>query len=71
MLVHASPYEEDVMETICSLNFSKRARAVDFYKELPEVLALNFLFWTFFRQITTFITVYVLGCKVAEGEEDC
>ncbi|KAL1811095.1 hypothetical protein DCAR_0623212 [Daucus carota subsp. sativus] len=40
MLVHASPYEEDVMETICSLNFSKRARAVDFYKELPEDVKL-------------------------------
>ncbi|KAK1394825.1 Kinesin-like protein KIN-14U [Heracleum sosnowskyi] len=40
MLVHASPCEEDVMETICSLTFSKRARAVEFYKELPEDVKL-------------------------------
>lgn len=40
MLVHASPCEEDIMETICSLTFSKRARAVEFYKELPEDVKL-------------------------------
>ncbi|GAV64225.1 Kinesin domain-containing protein [Cephalotus follicularis] len=38
MLVHVSPCEEDVGETICSLNFAKRARAVESVKELPEEL---------------------------------
>ncbi|KAJ7973431.1 Kinesin-like protein [Quillaja saponaria] len=35
MLVHASPCEEDVGETICSLSFAKRARAVESSKEVP------------------------------------
>ncbi|XP_061349441.1 kinesin-like protein KIN-14U isoform X2 [Gastrolobium bilobum] len=35
MLVHISPSEEDVCETICSLNFAKRARAIESNKELP------------------------------------
>lgn len=37
MLVHISPYEEDVCETMCSLNFAKRARATESIKEIPEV----------------------------------
>ncbi|GAB4855425.1 hypothetical protein Ancab_024052 [Ancistrocladus abbreviatus] len=36
MLVHASPCEEDVGETICSLSFAKRARAIEANQELPE-----------------------------------
>lgn len=36
MLVHASPYEEDVMETCCSLTFARRARAIESNRELPE-----------------------------------
>ncbi|KAH7543186.1 hypothetical protein FEM48_Zijuj02G0156800 [Ziziphus jujuba var. spinosa] len=36
MLVHVSPFEEDVGETICSLCFAKRARAVESNRELPE-----------------------------------
>ncbi|ESW16784.1 hypothetical protein PHAVU_007G184500 [Phaseolus vulgaris] len=35
MLVHISPSEEDVCETICSLNFAKRARAIESNKEVP------------------------------------
>ncbi|KAK4273527.1 hypothetical protein QN277_021910 [Acacia crassicarpa] len=38
MLVHISPYEEDVCETMCSLNFAKRARATESNKEIPEEL---------------------------------
>ncbi|KAK7277867.1 hypothetical protein RJT34_22886 [Clitoria ternatea] len=38
MLVHISPSEEDVCETICSLNFAKRARAIESNKEVPEEL---------------------------------
>ncbi|XP_022640932.1 kinesin-like protein KIN-14U isoform X2 [Vigna radiata var. radiata] len=34
MLVHISPSEEDVCETICSLNFAKRARAIESNKEV-------------------------------------
>lgn len=37
MLVHISPYEEDVCETMCSLNFAKRARGTESNKEIPEV----------------------------------
>ncbi|KAL5566955.1 hypothetical protein UlMin_030119 [Ulmus minor] len=38
MLVHVSPCEEDVGETICSLCFAKRARAVESNRELVEDL---------------------------------
>ncbi|KAF7805175.1 kinesin-like protein KIN-14U [Senna tora] len=38
MLVHISPSEEDVCETICSLNFAKRARATESNKEIPVEL---------------------------------
>ncbi|KAE9618999.1 putative minus-end-directed kinesin ATPase [Lupinus albus] len=34
MLVHIRPSEEDVCETICSLNFAKRARAIESSKEI-------------------------------------
>ncbi|KAL9450703.1 hypothetical protein AB3S75_012436 [Citrus x aurantiifolia] len=36
MLVHASPCEEDVGETICSLSFAKRARGIESNRELSE-----------------------------------
>ncbi|CAJ2628609.1 unnamed protein product [Trifolium pratense] len=38
MLVHISPSEEDVCETICSLNFAKRARAIESNREVPMEL---------------------------------
>lgn len=38
MLVHISPCEEDVDETVCSLTFAKRARAVESSRELGEDL---------------------------------
>lgn len=38
MLVHVSPYEEDVGETTCSLSFAKRARGIESNRELPEDL---------------------------------
>ncbi|XP_054804392.1 kinesin-like protein KIN-14U isoform X2 [Prosopis cineraria] len=38
MLVHISPSEEDACETMCSLNFAKRARATEYNKEIPEEL---------------------------------
>lgn len=37
MLVHISPRDEDVGETVCSLSFTKRARAVDSNRGLTEV----------------------------------
>ncbi|KAJ8440163.1 hypothetical protein Cgig2_003488 [Carnegiea gigantea] len=36
MLVHISPHEEDLAETICSISFAKRARAVESNHELPQ-----------------------------------
>lgn len=38
MLAHVSPCEEDVAETVCSLSFAKRARAVESIREIPEDL---------------------------------
>lgn len=38
MLVHVSPCEEDVGETICSLSFAKRARAIENNREISEDL---------------------------------
>ncbi|PON73928.1 Kinesin-like protein [Parasponia andersonii] len=38
MLIHVSPWEEDVGETICSLCFAKRARAVESNREQLEDL---------------------------------
>ncbi|CAL0300060.1 unnamed protein product [Lupinus luteus] len=38
MLVHIRPSEEDVCETICSLNFAKRARAIESSKEITTDL---------------------------------
>ncbi|KAF6176640.1 hypothetical protein GIB67_034502 [Kingdonia uniflora] len=38
MLVHISPCEEDVGETICTLNFAQRVRAVESNRELSEEL---------------------------------
>lgn len=42
MLVHVSPSEEDVGETICSLSFAKRARAIECNRELAEVPLSSF-----------------------------
>ncbi|KAJ7524708.1 hypothetical protein O6H91_17G017700 [Diphasiastrum complanatum] len=41
LLVHISPREDDVGETICSLDFSSRARGVHLGKELSEVAAME------------------------------
>ncbi|XP_038879373.1 kinesin-like protein KIN-14U [Benincasa hispida] len=38
MLVHLSPCEEDVAETVCSLSFAKRVRAIETSRELQEDL---------------------------------
>ncbi|KAL9259686.1 Kinesin-like protein [Drosera capensis] len=38
MLVHASPCDEDIGETICSLSFAKRARAIESNQELSKEL---------------------------------
>lgn len=37
MIVHISPSEEDVAESICSLSFAKRMRAIELNRELSEV----------------------------------
>lgn len=38
MLVHVSPCEEDIAETICSLSFAKRARGIEPNRDISEVL---------------------------------
>lgn len=42
MLVHVSPCEDDVAETVCSMSFAKRARGIESNRELPEVCFSNF-----------------------------
>jgi hypothetical protein len=37
MVVHISLSEDDVGETVCSLNFAKRARSIESNREIPEV----------------------------------
>lgn len=60
MFVHVSPYEEDVGETICSVSFAKRARAVECTRELSEELK---------RQKEKKISE--LEDEMAEAEEEC
>ena len=43
MLVHVSPCEDDVAETVCSMSFAKRARGIESNRELPEVCFSNSL----------------------------
>ncbi|KAI4364597.1 hypothetical protein MLD38_020668 [Melastoma candidum] len=38
MLVHVSPCEQDLAETLCSLSFAKRARGVEFNRDMSEDL---------------------------------
>lgn len=44
MLVHISPRDEDVGETICSLSFTKRARAIESNRGLTEVSTCTAVF---------------------------
>ncbi|XP_010245378.1 PREDICTED: kinesin-like protein KIN-14D isoform X2 [Nelumbo nucifera] len=60
MLVHISPCEEDVAETICSLNFAKRVRGVESNRELPEDLK---------KQRAKRIAE--LGEEMRDAEEEC
>ncbi|KAF9670051.1 hypothetical protein SADUNF_Sadunf13G0028300 [Salix dunnii] len=60
MLVHISPCEEDVGETICSLSFANRARATETYRDLTE--DINML-----RQKR----ILELEVEMREAEEEC
>lgn len=40
MVVHISPSEEDVGETVCSLSFARRARSIESTREIPEDLKM-------------------------------
>ncbi|KAL6907864.1 hypothetical protein ACP4OV_002034 [Aristida adscensionis] len=40
MVVHISPSEDDVGETVCSLNFAKRARSIESNRDVPEDLKM-------------------------------
>lgn len=60
MLVHISPCEEDVGETICSLSFANRARAIETYRDLTE--DINML-----RQKR----ILELEVEMREAEEEC
>lgn len=38
MVVHVSLSEDDVGETVCSLNLAKRARSIESNREIPQVI---------------------------------
>lgn len=38
MVIHISPKEDDICESLCSLNFGQRARGVECHKEQSEVI---------------------------------
>lgn len=38
MVVHTSPSEDDLLETICTLTFAKRVRSIESNRELSEVV---------------------------------
>ncbi|CAN6363588.1 unnamed protein product [Urochloa humidicola] len=40
MVVHISPSEDDVGETVCSLSFAKRARSIESNRDIPEDLKM-------------------------------
>lgn len=60
MLVHISPCEEDVGETICSLSFANRARAIETYRDLTEDINMQ-------RQKR----ILELEVEMREAEEEC
>lgn len=60
MLVHISPCEEDVGETICSLSFANRARAIETYRDLTEDINMQ-------RQKR----ILELEVEMRESEEEC
>uniref|UniRef100_A0A7C9EDU0 Adenosinetriphosphatase n=1 Tax=Opuntia streptacantha TaxID=393608 RepID=A0A7C9EDU0_OPUST len=60
MLVHISPYEEDLAETVCSISFAKRARAVESNHELPQDIR---------RQREN--RILELSKEMREAEEEC
>lgn len=60
MLVHISPHEEDLAETICSISFAKRARAVESNHELPQDIR---------RQREN--KILELSKEMREAEEEC
>lgn len=80
MLVHVSPSEDDVAETICSLSFAKRARAVESTRETADVKMITFLAeprrFTIlemkkipFLHLNLMIYTFCLGLEATEGEE--
>ncbi|KAG5232575.1 kinesin calmodulin-binding protein [Salix suchowensis] len=60
MLVHISPCEKDVGETICSLSFANRARAIETYRDLTEDINMQ-------RQKR----ILELEAEMREAEEEC
>ncbi|CAO2146428.1 unnamed protein product [Urochloa humidicola] len=40
MVVHISPSDDDVGETVCSLSFAKRARSIESNRDIPEDLKM-------------------------------
>lgn len=66
MLVHVSPKEEDLCETICSLNFATRARSIHLGSEDSTVSKSNIVF-----HILPFVTLIALVLKMAKYRLNC
>ncbi|KAI4294916.1 hypothetical protein MLD38_040799 [Melastoma candidum] len=64
MVVHVSPRKEDLAETLCSLSFAKRARAVELNQETSEAWNSQRFMWREKKMID-------LEETVRETEEEC
>lgn len=71
MLVHISPRNEDVGETICSLSFTKRARAVESNRGLTAVSTCTAIYTLdFITLIAECSHHHFLGTSKAKRKED-
>ena len=56
MVVHISPSEDDVGETVCSLSFAKRARSIESNRDIPEVsIQMELKIATIFARVSLYL----------------
>lgn len=71
MLVHISPRDEDIGETICSLSFTKRARAVESNRGLTAVSTGTAVFaFISISHIAECLHYHCLGASEAKRKEN-
>lgn len=72
MVVHISPSEDDVGETVCSLNFAKRARSIESNREIPEVsIQMERAIVTTMAKVSIYLKMLLsdVGSENVEAEE--